>query len=271
MTAAPNQSNHLLAGRTVVIIDPEELRPGYVEELHASGARLFVCHAFEIAELESYEQLDDAIDHLYGYDWLLFTSVQSVESFLHRLRQKGFDASALDELRVCAAGDGTEKQLLEEHVHVDVASSAPATRTLFAALESFVGGRTGFSGLNFLSPRAGVARDSLTRALNDAGARVDLVHAYRIRSFPDLDPGRTAAMCSAAADCLVLVSPAAVANLTRLFDVHDLAESLAKVLVVCVDDATAAAAIEQGLDVKVLPAPATPAMLVQTIAEEFPS
>lgn len=269
MTAAHNQFSSLGPDRTVVIIDPEELQPGYVQELDASGVRLLVCPALEIAELENYQQLDDAIDHLYGYDWLLFTSVPAVEFFLRRLRQKGFDSSALDKLRVCAAGNGTERLLLAEHVHVDVASSTPATKTLFAALESFVGGRTGFSGLNFLSPRAVVARDSFTRALNDAGARVDLVHAYRIRSSPELDLGRTAAMCSAAADCIVLVSPASVTQLARLFDAHDLAEALAQVVVLCADGETAAAATEQGLDVRVLAVPATPAMLVQTIAKDL--
>ncbi|MDQ3473628.1 MAG: uroporphyrinogen-III synthase [Acidobacteriota bacterium] len=268
MTAPPNQFNRSLAGRTVVIIDPEKLRLGYVDELEAYGAQIILCPPVEIAELESYEELDDAIDHLYGYDWLLFTSVPGVESFLRRLRQKGLDSSALDELRVCAAGDATEKRLLEEHVHVDVASSATATATLFAALECFLGGRAGFSGLNFLSPRAVVARDSFTRALNEAGARVDLVHAYRIQSSTEVNTGRTAAMFSAAADCIVLTSPASVAQLARLFDAHDLAGALAKVLVICISAATAAAAMEQGLDVKV-PAPATVATLAEAIAEEF--
>ncbi|MGI8916993.1 MAG: uroporphyrinogen-III synthase [Pyrinomonadaceae bacterium] len=267
MTAGPNQFKRLLAGRTVVIIDPEELRPGYAE-LEAYGAHIISCPKIEIAELQSYEQLDDAIDHLYGYDWLLFTSVSGVEAFLRRLRQKGLDASALDELRVCAAGDATEKRLLQEHVHVDVASPAPS-QTLFAALESFLGGQAGFSGLNFLSPRASVAPDSLARALNDVGARVDVIHAYRIQSSPEMDPGRTAAMFSAAADCIVLTSPAAVAQLARLFDAHDLAAALGKVSVICLDEATAAAAMEQSLNVKVLPAPATVAMLTEAIAEEF--
>lgn len=270
MTPGSNQFNCLLAGRTVVIIDPEELRPEYSVGLEAYGAQIIRCPKIEIAELQSYEQLDDAIDHLYGYDWLLFTSLPGVEAFLRRLRQKGFDAGALDELRVCAAGEATEKRLLEEHVHVDVASSAPGiTQTLFAALESFVGGRAGFSGLNFLSPRAAIARDSLACALIVAGARVDLVHAYRIQSSPEMDPGRTAAVFSAAADCIVLTSPAAVAQLARLFDAHDLAAALAKVSVICPDEAAAAAAMERGLDVKVLPAPATVAMLAEAMAEEF--
>lgn len=267
MTAAPTHLSQLLADRTVVLIDPEGLGRSYLKELEAYGARIIVCPPVEIVELESYEQLDDAIDHLYGYDWLLFTGVPGVESFLCRLRQKGFDSSALDELRVCAAGDATEKRLLEEHVHVDVTSSAPAT--LFAALESFVGGRAGLSGLNFLSPRAVVARDSRARELTDAGARIDLVHAYRLQSSPEIDLGRTAAMFSAAADCIVLTSPASATQLARLFDTHDLAAALAKVAIVCLDEATAAAAQQQGLDGRVLPAEVTAAMLAQTIADDL--
>ena len=269
MTAARNETNPLLAGRTVVVIDPEMLAPAFASQLEAYGAQLIPCPQIEISDLESYEHLDDALDHLYGYDWLLFTSVSGVESFLRRLRFKELDASALDELRVCVAGDGAEKLLRDEHVHVDVAPGIPGTKPLFAALESFVGGLSGLSGLNFLSPRAVIARDWLARALNDAGARIDLVYAYRIQSSPGVDPGRTAAMFSAATDCIVLTSPASVVLLTRLFDSDDLGEVLAKVRIVCLDEATRKAAEKHGVNVKVLPAPATVAKLTEVIAEEL--
>ena len=265
MTATPNQANPLLAGRTVVIIDPEMLRPRLVTELEACGALTIVCPPIEIGELESYEHLDEALDHLYGYDWLLFTSAPGVDSFLRRLRHKGLDARALDELRVCVAGDAAEKLLREERIHVDVAPATPGTKPLFSALERFVGGASGLSGLNFLSPRAVIARDWFTRALNDAGARVDLVHAYRIQSSPEMDLGRTAAMFSAAADCIVLTSPASVVFLTRLFDADDLGELLTSVIIVSLDDATAKAAERHGLNVKVIPV----ITLAEALAEEF--
>ena len=265
MTATPNHTKPLLAGRTVVIIDPETLKPAYASQLQAYGAQLIGCPQLEIGSLESYEHLDEALDHLYGYDWLLFTSVPGVESFLARLRSKGLDASALDELRVCVASDAVEKLLRDEHVHVDVAPATSGTKALFAALESFVGGPSGLSGLNFLSPRAVIARDRLTRLLNDAGARVDLVHAYRIRSSPEVDPGRTAAMYAAAADCLVLISPASVVLLTRLFDSDDLGEVLANVKTVCLDEATAKAAENHSLNVKLLAGTATVEKLAEVI------
>ena len=173
----------------------------------------------------------------------------------------------LDELRVALPAT-RRKNCYAKNTFTSTLLHRRQEQIAFAALESFVGGRTAFSGLNFLSPRAGVARDWLTRALNDAGARVDLVHAYRIRSSPELDPGRIAAMFSAAADCIVLVSPASVVQiLSRLFDAHDLAEALPKVTVVCLDETTAKAAEKRGRNVRVMAAPGTPAMLVRSIAE----
>lgn len=252
MTTPANQSSPL-AGRTVVIVEPEKLSEPVLKELDGCGARVLTCPPIEIAELGSYEQLDEALDHLYGYDWLLFTSVSAVEAFLRRLQHKGFESSALDELRVCALGADTEKLLREEQVHVDVASAIADTRTLFDALESFVGGRPALTGLNVLSPRAAVVGDSLTRALTGAGARVDLVPAYRVKPAPGMDPGRMAAMFSAAADYIVLGGSASVSHLSRLFDTLDLGAVLADVSIGCFDEATAKAAQDHGLDSRILP------------------
>ena len=142
---------------------------------------------------------------------------------------QGALVSALHEFAVSVSPVTELRNARDNTFHVEIAPGIPGTKPLFAALESFVGGLSGLSGLNFLSPRAVIARDWLTRALNDAGARIDLVYAYRIQSSPGVDPGRTAAMFSAATDCIVLTSPASVVLLTRLFDSDDLGEVLAKV------------------------------------------
>ena len=104
---------------------------------------------------------------------------------------------------------------------------------------------------------------------DEAGARVDLVPAYRVQSSPEIDLGRTAAMLLAAADYILLTTPAATVELARLFDVYDLGEVLAEVSVGCFDEATGNAAAEYGLNVKVLSEPVEVAMLAETIATEI--
>ena len=65
------------------------------------------CPTIEISPLDSYELLDEAIEHLYGYDWLIFTSVNGVNHFFARLHAGGHETSELDELKVCAIGEAT--------------------------------------------------------------------------------------------------------------------------------------------------------------------
>jgi len=74
-------ANQPLAGRTVVITRAQDQANEFVTELEQYGAEVILCPTIEIRELESYERLDEAIEHLYGYDWLIFTSVNGVEYF----------------------------------------------------------------------------------------------------------------------------------------------------------------------------------------------
>lgn len=265
MTAAANPTEQLLKDRTVVIIGPDALAQPYVAEFETHGARALKCPSVEVVDLESRQRLDEALEHLYGYDWLLFTSVHGTDYLLRRLQEKGYESETIDDLRVCAIGDATERFLRDIRVHVDVAPLNPHTHQVFSALQQFVGGNSGFSGLNFLTPRAASGTDSLTRALTEMGARVDVVPAYRICVSSGSDAGRTAAMLAGQADCILLTTPDSVNSLARLFDAHDLGEVLGEVLVAATDELSAQISAQYGLQVSVLPAQAK--ATAQAIAE----
>ncbi|HJU55781.1 MAG TPA: uroporphyrinogen-III synthase, partial [Pyrinomonadaceae bacterium] len=78
-----------LAGRTVVTTRARAQSAEFVSELERLGARVVPCPTIEIVEPESYALMDEAIENLYGYDWLIFTSVNGVEYFLRRLEKLG--------------------------------------------------------------------------------------------------------------------------------------------------------------------------------------
>lgn len=260
-----------LAGRTVVITRASNQADEFVAELEQYGADVILCPTIEIRELESYERLDEALEHLYGYDWLIFTSVNGVEYFFKRLEARECDASHLDEVKVCAIGEATAEKLNELHVHVDVIPEEFKAEGVFNALERFVGGPEGLKGLNVLIPRATVARDYLPKALEEAGARVDVAPAYRTSLPADLDRGRVAAMLTGSADCIAFTSSSTVRNLARLFDTQDLSETLAGVVIACIGDITATTAADYGLRVEIQPQQFTTPALAQAIAEHFSS
>lgn len=241
----------------------------FVDELQGYGADVMVCPTIEIGPLESYEMLDEAIEHLYGYDWIIFTSVNGVDYFFNRLQGLGHEVGELDDLKVCAIGEATAEKLRDLHVHVDVIPEEFKAEGVFAALERFVGDSEGLSKLNILIPRASVARDYLPKALQGAGARVDVVPAYRTSLPADLDRGRVAAMLSGKADCIAFTSSSTVRNLGQLFDTQDLSTALAGVVVACIGDVTAVTAKDFGLTVGVQPKEFTIPALSRAIAEYF--
>ncbi|MGH9873076.1 MAG: uroporphyrinogen-III synthase [Pyrinomonadaceae bacterium] len=268
-TQATSDETQPLAGRTIVITRAQNQADEFVAELERYGATALLCPTIEIRALESYERLDEAIEHLYGYDWLIFTSVNGVEYFLQRLKTVNRDVSDLDELKVCAIGEATAERLRDLHVHVDVIPEEFKAEGVFRALERFVGGTEAMAGLNVLIPRASVARDYLPKALAQAGARVDVVPAYRTELSADLDRGRVAAMLSGSADCIAFTSSSTVRNLARLFDTQDLSGALAGVVIACIGDITASTAADYGLSVKILPQQFTIPALARAIAEYF--
>ena len=258
-----------LDGRTVVVTRAASQAGEFVAELETYGAKVIVCPTIEIAEPESYERLDEAIDHLYGYDWLIFTSANAIEFFLRRLETRGIKTAELDDIKVCAIGQASADKLRDAQVHVDVVPAQAKAEGVFAALSEFAGGDEQLRGLNILIPRAAVGRDYLPKSLEAAGARVDVVTAYRTVVPENLDRGRLSAMLAGSADCIAFTSSSTVKNLALLFDTHDLSKVLAGLDVACIGDVTGATAAEYGLQVDIQPAGSTVKDLARAIAEHY--
>ena len=247
-----------LEGRAVMITRAREQAAEFASALEAFGARVVACPTIEIAPPESYAELDEAIENLFGYDWLVFTSTNAVEHFMRRLEASGRDVAELDELRVCAVGDATAERLADERVHVDLVPQKFQAEGVFAALENFLGGRASLAGLNFLLPRAAAARDFLPRALEVAGARADCVTAYRTVRPETTDRARVEALLvGGGVDCVTFTSSSTVHNFAQLFDTRDLRPLLSGVRVACIGEVTAQTAAEYGLRADILPPEAT--------------
>ncbi|HEX7771830.1 MAG TPA: uroporphyrinogen-III synthase [Pyrinomonadaceae bacterium] len=258
-----------LEGRTVVVTRAASQADELSTLLESYGAEVIVCPTIEIRELENYDRLDEALDHLYGYDWLILTSTNGVEFFIKRLLTRGLKIEDLDEIRVCAIGQRTADKLHDAHVHVDLIPSQSTAEGVFAALSEFAGGEEHLRGLNILLPRALVGREYLPKALEQAGARIDVVPAYQTVVPENFDRGRLSAMLAGSGDCIAFTSPSTIKNLAKLFDTHDLGKVLPGVVIACIGTVTATTAAEYGLRVDIQPANFTTVDLAQAIADYY--
>ena len=254
-----------LEGRTVIVTRAASQAADLTTMLEGYGANVIVCPTIEIREPDNYDRLDEALDHLYGYDWLIFTSTNGVEFFLRRLAHRGLQISDLDEIKVCAIGQRTADKLHDAHVHVDLIPSQSTAEGVYTALSEF----NNLQGLNILLPRAATGREVLPEALQKAGARVDVVTTYQTVLPDNIDRGKLAAMLAGSGDCIAFTSPSTIKNLAKLFDTHDLGKTLPGLAVACIGSVTAEAAAEYGLKVDIQPDQFTTEDLAQAIAAYF--
>lgn len=226
-----------LRDRAVLLItDHVEL----TKHLEDAGGRVVTCPELDIQPPGSFTALDEAIENLYGYDWLIFSNVDSVRFFTRRLKHQGHEINELDSLKVCAIGELTRTALEESCVHVDVGSAQLDSATVVETLAIYLGGADFLRGLNFLIPKSGIGRDSLENYLEEAGARADVVAAYRTvaASNSRLLQLRTI-LLSGGIDWIVFADASEVHSFARLFDTNDLAALLGNVAVAALDEETA--------------------------------
>lgn len=260
----PVQNDQPLAGRTV-LITPSVTRE-LASELESRGARVLAWLKLDSGNLANPASLDEAIENLFGYDWVIFRNFNSADFFLRRFEELGRDISEMDALRVCAIGEATIKRLDESQVHIDVNPDRLSSESAFAAIETYAGGRDSVSGLNFLIPRAAISHDSLAQTIGDAGARVDEVTAYRTCAADNTELAPIKGLLAGGGiDCVAFAAPAEVLEFAAVFDTNDLLRLVDGTAVACIDESTTRTATEFGVEVDTVAPEATIEALAQAI------
>lgn len=238
-----------LAGCRVLITRALKQSNELSKALQNLGAEVTTCPLVEVRDPVSWAQLDRALIHLSWYDWLAFSSTQSVDSFLHRLDELGHGRAELMSHRVCAIGQKTAERLKREKISVDL---RPERFTAEALLEEFIkryGVRQRLRGARMLMPASAITRDVIRPAMDKVGVYVEVVEAFQVVLPASAAEDTLQNLRATPMDYAVFTSPATVANLATLFESDHLMPLLPNARVVCVNAATAETARSFGLEV----------------------
>lgn len=175
-TADPAQP---LLGWRVVITRSEDRADGLVERLRALGAEPLIYPTIAFAPPEDTGPFDEALRRLMagGYDWLILTSVTGVSAVQERLSELGLATgnltSNIQHLKLAAVGSSTAAACAE------LLGMQPAVVPEKFVAESLAAALGDLRGQRVLLPNADIARPKLQELLQQAGAAVDRVIAYR--------------------------------------------------------------------------------------------
>ena len=234
------------------------------------GAKVLAWPKLTIQPPETFTDLDEAIESLYGYDWLILVNSVSANSFLARFKHLGHETNELDATRVCAIGESTAGILEQSQVHVDLVCGQLSAAAVIESLANYLGGRDKLAGLTFLLPQAAVGRPYLKPSLEDAGGRADVVIAYRTTTGGDSSLLRLRTiLAGGGVDCVAFTCPDEVNDFAQLFDTNDFSP-LAGIAVATTDDETAASAAAFSLITTIGPNGPGIHALVDAISSHFP-
>jgi uroporphyrinogen III methyltransferase/synthase len=255
-----------LLSNPTVLVSPNEARGGLATQLTRQGARVLAWPVLDVGPPGDFQALDEAIENLFGYDWLIFSTVDSVEFFVRRLVNLGREISELDSVRVCGVSEEAVSRLGESQIHIDVIPDRPLPSTVFEALATYAGGRDALQSLNFLIASAANAREGLKQLLDEAGARLDIVAAYRTVVANDSSLAQiNGLLAGGGVDCIVFKSSSEMRDFAQLFGTGDLSGVLSETPVVCADLSALRLAADFGLQTDFTAAHRDPQALAEAI------
>jgi uroporphyrinogen III methyltransferase / synthase len=164
-----------LFGKTIVVTRSREQASEFADQLYEFGAHVIEFPTIEITKPDTIQPLDDAINNIHTYHWLVFTSINGVDSFFQRLFELGMDIRDLKGINFCAIGPATEEGIKKYHIKVDCRPPKFVAESVVEELKKV----TVIKGQNFLLPRADIARSFLPEELQKLGGKVADLVAYK--------------------------------------------------------------------------------------------
>ncbi|MBT8345704.1 MAG: uroporphyrinogen-III C-methyltransferase [Desulfofustis sp.] len=256
-----------LFGRRIIVTRTREQASELVAGLEENGASCYECATINIESVEDYDILDEALERIDEYHWVLFTSLNGVRYFFNRLYEKGLDARDLKGPDIGVVGKSTADLLLEYGINADL---IPPVFTGEGLAESLLD--QGVEGRNVLIPRAVEGRELLPETLRGAGAQVTIAPIYRNVPPQGRREELRAELESGEVDMVTFTSSSTVRNFLTMVDAADqeeLERLMSGVSIAAIGPITAKTITDNGLKVDAQPEQYTIEAMVRKIIDFY--
>ncbi len=235
-----------LAGKTIGITRPEGHADNAIDRTFELGAQAVLMPTIDIQPLTDWTCVDETINRLAEYDWLIFTSVIGVDAFLKRLWETGGDARKLSQMKLACIGPATALRLEQYHLRADVVPETYRAEALADALAPHVANQ------RVLWACASRGRDVLPTVLREAGATFERVVVYEHHDVEEFPADVHALIAAHELDWIGLSSPSIARNVARILQQKFGSLKTLPIKFAAISPVTEQAAIEVGLPITIV-------------------
>lgn len=252
-----------LAGRRIAVTRARAQAGELVQALEALGAEIVSAPTIRIVPLADLAPLRAALTRTPPYDWIVFTSQNTVQVVCDGLAGWGLAPRDVARAAVAAIGPATAAALRRYGVTPNVVPEKYVAEAVVAALDA----RGACRDKRILLPRAREARDALPEGLQARGAIVDVIPVYEtVRETGD-GRGLAAAILGRKIDAVTFTSSSTVGGFVDLVG-RDAATS-GRFAAAVIGPVTARTARDLGIDVVVEAEEYTTAGLVDALVRYY--
>lgn len=213
---------------------------GMADGLRQAGYEPILFPVIEIRAAEPNAELDDALQHLYLYAWIVFTSANAVKVVFGNAYSEAAKEQMRGGVKVAAIGPKTAAELRRRGVEPDFVPEEYVAEAILPGLGDL-------HGKQVLLPRAEIARKALPEAIVAAGGKPHEIAVYQTLQAQPSAEGLAA--LRSGVDVITLTSPSTVKNFVAVVQSNGLdpLNLPGNPVIACIGPITEKAAQEAGL------------------------
>ena len=249
--------SHALLEKKVLIPRGKDQAKSFSQLVERYGGIPIEIPLIAFRPIENNQRLQECLQDFNTYDWVIFTSNVTVETFF-----SCYDGDMTAFPKVAVIGKRTAEVLQEKGIHAEFVPSAYVAEVFVEEFLPLVD-----AGTRILLPKGNLAREYIAASLSAAGAQVDEVVIYET-FCPEESRLKLARMLAEhGLDILTFTSPSTVDHLMEVVKQFGLEEQLKNCIISCIGPVTEKRLFEYGLTVHVSPKQYTVKdMIMSTIA-----
>ena len=161
-----------LFGKDVIVTRARTQSSSLVSKISDLGGNPIEIPTIKINKIENNIELENEIKNIRDYTYLVLTSKNAVQIFFDKLYKMNLDSRALANLKVCAVGSATAKEIRNNGINPDIIPEQFVSEYLFEELKSVLKSTD-----KVLIPRTKNARDFLVNKISKI-CSIKEVHIY---------------------------------------------------------------------------------------------
>jgi len=250
-----------LSGKTILITRAAHQSADFVRLIEHAGGTPLLFPTIEIAPPATWNECDHAIDALYMYDGLIFTSANGVEFFFARMKERGVEIRELTSKTICVVGEKTK------HTIEALGCTVTTMPEKFTALDlARMLQQDDLKGKSFLFPRGNIGNTILADTIKSLGGTVDTITVYQtLKPRNEAVHDIRAKLMDRRIDVSTFTSPSTFLNFIDLFTAGEQKELLARTKIAAIGPVTAQTIEDRGFEVDIVPPNATIESLAEAI------